>query len=95
MAKDGRVIYGPYKIDGTLWQPCEVDVCNGVLEGSNYFYVATMFFPYFVGCWGPGNAAMNLAPSCSANPRICGSFGSSLYTSVMLVLSALVFMTFM
>lgn len=29
LAKDGRVIYGPYKADGTLWQPCEVDVCNG------------------------------------------------------------------
>ena len=30
LAKDGRIIYGPYRSDGTLWQPCEVDVCNGV-----------------------------------------------------------------
>jgi hypothetical protein len=30
IAKVGRIIYGPYKADGTVWQPCDVDVCNGV-----------------------------------------------------------------
>lgn len=55
IAKDGRIIYGPFKSDGTLWQPCDVDVCNGVRDGNYYYYVATMFHPYLVGCFGPGN----------------------------------------
>ena len=76
LAKDGRIIYGPYKIDGTLWQPCDVDVCNGVRQGSNYFYVSTMFFPDFVGCFGPGNMAYGLTASCSANPRVCSTSGA-------------------
>lgn len=55
IAKDGHLIYGPFKSDGSLWQPCDVDICNGVIEGTSYNYVATLFFPYTVGCWGPGN----------------------------------------
>lgn len=72
LAKDGRVIYGPYKTDGTLWQPCDVDICNGRREGRNYYYVSSLFHPYFVGCWGPGNAAVFRA-ECSSNTRVCGS----------------------
>lgn len=88
LAKDGRVIYGPFKSDGTLWQPCEVDVCNGVMEGSNYFYVATMFFPYTVGCFGPGNPAYSFTPSCSANPRCCTSGAISMVSSAVVALLA-------
>ncbi len=33
LAKDGRVIYGPFRADGTLWQPCDVDICNGRRDG--------------------------------------------------------------
>lgn len=73
IAKDGRIIYGPFKSDGTLWQPCDVDVCNGVRESTNYFYVATMFHPYLVGCFGPGNQALNIQASCSANARYCST----------------------
>jgi hypothetical protein len=71
LAKDGRIIYGPYKFDGTLWQPCDVDVCNGVQFGYYYGYVSTMFHPYFVGCWGPGNRPVALRASCSSNGRYC------------------------
>ncbi len=76
LAKDGRVIFGPYKSDGTLWQPCDVDVCNGRREGRNYYYVSTLFHPYFVGCWGPGSTAVYRA-ECSSNTRVCGASGSS------------------
>ena len=55
IARDGRIIYGPFKSDGTLWQPCDVDVCNGRRDRQIYYYVSTMFFPYTVGCWGPGS----------------------------------------
>lgn len=71
IAKDGRVIYGPYKLDGTLWQPCDVDVCNGVRFGRYYGYAATMFHPYTVGCFGPGNKAIRLQAQCSSNARRC------------------------
>ena len=72
LAKDGRVIYGPFTASGLLWQPCDVDVCNGKMFTNNYGYVATMFHPYIVGCWGPGNNLKSLGASCSDNPRICG-----------------------
>ncbi|CDW91050.1 UNKNOWN [Stylonychia lemnae] len=72
IAKDGHPIYGPYNSQGKLWQPCDVDICNGVFLGDQYAYVATMFHPYFIGCWGPGNKPM-LSQSCSANPRKCSN----------------------
>jgi len=72
LAKDGRIIYGPFKADGSVWQPCDVDVCNGVYFGVEiYSYVATMFHPYFVGCWGPGTWPPGFAQSCTTNPRKC------------------------
>lgn len=37
IARDGRPIYNPYKHDGTLWQPCEVDICNGRYAFLNYY----------------------------------------------------------
>lgn len=55
IAKDGHLIYGPYKNDGTLWQPNEVDACNGYVYQGQYIYVSTQFHPYTIGCWGPGN----------------------------------------
>eukprot|EP00347_Sterkiella_histriomuscorum_P007900 403347132 len=71
LAKDGHIIYGPFKNDGTLWQPCEVDICNGiVIGGVSYAYVSTMFYPYTVGCWGPGNI-QKIGSSCSTQPKIC------------------------
>ncbi|CDW79421.1 UNKNOWN [Stylonychia lemnae] len=71
IARDGRVIYGPFRSDGDLWQPCDVDICNGRYFTGNYYgYVATMFHPYLIGCWGPANAP-NLQPSCTSNPRVC------------------------
>jgi hypothetical protein len=70
LAFDGRVIYGPFDANGRLWQPCDVDVCNGLYLNNEYVYVATMFHPYTVGCWGPGDS-LHIAQSCSANPRKC------------------------
>jgi hypothetical protein len=57
LAKDGRIIYGPYNEKGKLWQACDVDVCNGRVINGHYAYVSTTFYPYFIGCWGPGNKA--------------------------------------
>jgi len=96
IAKDGRIIYGPFKTDGSLWQPCDVDVCNGVKEGDIYYYVSTMFHPYLVGCFGPGNDGHGLSASCSANARVCDSTTasnarstSSYFQALMLVLGLL------
>ena len=55
IAKDGHVIYGPYKNSGSMWSACDVDICNGITLNGVYSYVATHFHPYFIGCWGPGN----------------------------------------
>lgn len=60
IARDGHLILGPYKSEGKLWEPCDVDFCNGVLVGGNYYYASTMFHPYTIGCWGPGSS--NLWP---------------------------------
>ncbi len=87
-AKDGRVIYGPFRPDGLLWQPCDVDICNGRREGNTYYYVSSMFFPYFVGCWGPGNVA-KYRPACSTNTRVCGSNAMSMTNSIGLAIVAL------
>ncbi len=95
VAKDGRVIYGPYKEDGQLWQPCDVDVCNGRREGNNYYYVSTMFFPYFVGCWGPGNSrSAEIKASCSTNSDYyCGVIESAMKVSNSLGLAILMAFT--
>eukprot|EP00347_Sterkiella_histriomuscorum_P023334 403335042 len=73
VARDGRVIYGPYRGDKQLWQPCDVDICNGMQFGNFYVYVATVFFPYTIGCWGPGNRGDLLTPSCTSNARLCSN----------------------
>lgn len=86
LARDGRVIYGPYKNDGSLWQPCEVDICNGVYLNGNYVYVSTTFFPYTVGCWGPAQMTSS-QPSCTANPRVCKPAFSSGYMTIAKVFS--------
>jgi len=55
IAKDGHIIYGIYKDDGTMVSDCDVDVCNGAWINGVYGYYATPFHPYFVGCFGPGS----------------------------------------
>eukprot|EP00347_Sterkiella_histriomuscorum_P007666 403348040 len=89
VAKDGRPIYNPYKIDGTLWQPCEVDICNGRFTSRNFYaYQLTMFYPYTIGCWGPGNSP-TLKPSCSSNPRVCISTSNGSSSAVNLLINSL------
>lgn len=70
LAKDGHIIWGPYKDDETLWTDCEVDMCNGKVVDGTYGYVSSTFHPYLVGCWGPGTNS-TLSQSCSSKSRSC------------------------
>jgi len=55
IALDGHIIYGPYNANGEIWACEDVDVCNGFwLTDGSYGYASTTFYPYLVGCWGPG-----------------------------------------
>jgi hypothetical protein len=69
VAKDGHGILGPFKSDGSLWQQCEVDACNGVTIGGKYYYVLTSFYPYTIGCWGPASTT-SYSLSCTTNERV-------------------------
>lgn len=92
IAKDGHMIVGPYKSAGALWQPCDVDACNGVTVNGEYVYASTLFFPYTVGCWGPATKQSQYAAGCSSNTNTCYSADSSsifLQLSSMLMLLAL------
>jgi len=64
------MIFGPYNSTGNLWQPCDVDACNGVLLSGSYVYLATMFHPYTVGCWGPSKPKLFLE-KCTSKAKIC------------------------
>lgn len=55
LAKDGHIVWGPYKDEGVVWKSCDVDVCNGKLINGFYGYVSSLKHPYFVGCFGPAN----------------------------------------
>jgi hypothetical protein len=72
LAKDGRPIYSPMYAGEKTYADCEVDVCNGMMINGNYAYVATLFHPYFLGCFGPGSQT-NFSQACSANPRMCAA----------------------
>ena len=69
IARDGRVVYGPYEDTGKLAEG--LDVCNGKevdINGDiNYAYFGREVFPYFVGCFGPGNYP-DYVPECTSNP---------------------------
>jgi len=86
IAKDGRIIYGPYKSDATLWHHVMWTFAMGSDQGNYYFYVATMFHPYFVGYYGPGNIGYGLSASCSANARLCTS-GASAVVNMMIAIT--------
>ena len=49
--------------------------------GDNYGYVATMFHPYTVACWGPGNE-IGFVASCSSNVRKCATFANSAFSNL-------------
>jgi hypothetical protein len=74
---------GPYNATGNLWQPCDVDVCNGVIMNGKYVYVTTLFHPYTVGCWGPGYPKQFLT-SCTSKALICTS-GMTLQNSLFIM----------
>jgi hypothetical protein len=71
IAKDGHLIYGPYRSDGTLITD-GFDICNGMFFDSvgNYGYFVTNTFPYVIGCFGPSNYPQNLQPNCTKNPPV-------------------------
>eukprot|EP00347_Sterkiella_histriomuscorum_P020863 403336175 len=77
IARDGHMIVGPYNSNGVLWQPCQLDVCNGVTINGNYVYAVTMFHPYTIGCWGPGNVKA-YKETCSSNVQLCSDESSSI-----------------
>lgn len=70
IAKDGHIIWGPKNAEGQEWNDCELDICNGLFVDGFYGYAATNYFPYTVGCYGPGNYN-TLAPTCSGIVRQC------------------------
>ncbi len=82
IALDGHVIYGPYNVGGELWSCDDVDICNGFwLDDLSYAYASTSFYPYLVGCWGPGPTVRAHIPSCSTN--VCAGF--SIHVSLLTV----------
>lgn len=72
LSKDGRIIWGPYKDDGTLYDACDVDICNGMEIDGRYGYISTMWHPYILGCFGPGNQIDTIIQECTINPPTCG-----------------------
>ena len=42
--------------NGLPYTSCDVDVCNGIALNGTYAYVATLFHPYIMGCYGQGSA---------------------------------------
>eukprot|EP00347_Sterkiella_histriomuscorum_P003120 403365514 len=70
IAKDGHIIISPLNSAGGFYQPCEMDACNGITIEGQYYYVASVFHPYTVGCWGPARQ-LKVKQACSANTNIC------------------------
>ncbi|CDW88160.1 UNKNOWN [Stylonychia lemnae] len=87
IARDGHSILGPFRSDGQLWEPCDIDICNGVEIEGVYYYVTTLFHPYTVGCWGPG-PMKQVAQQCSNNVKVCSQSKAILYAfeTVMLLI---------
>lgn len=78
IARDGHVIYGPYNADGEIWGCEDVDRCNGFfLADGSYGYASTTFFPYLVGCWGPGATHNEFEPDCTDNGCSTADYESS------------------
>ena len=70
LARDGHIVIGPYKSDGSVWGCTDRDVCNGAFVNGSYVYVGSNTFPYNVGCWGPGPDPLYQV-GCSSNS--CGT----------------------
>ena len=58
IAKDGHLIVGPWNENAKYFQPCDLDACNGFIKDNKYYYVASVFHPYTVGCWGPAQSQL-------------------------------------
>jgi hypothetical protein len=76
VSKDGRVIYSPLYNNGSAYASCDVDLCNGRLIGGQYAYVATLFHPFVMGCYGPGSYP-TVPQQCSLRPRVCNKTAAS------------------
>lgn len=93
VAKDGHLIYGPYKQTGELFTCSSLDICNGFsLDDGSYGYVYSTTYPYTVNCFGPG-VARNMVESCSTNTCSSSSSNSQMLQSGIsaLLISAAVF----
>lgn len=62
LAYDGHIFWGPYKDDGTLYNGCETDLCNGVYVDGFYGYALTSFLPYTLGCFGGAANVKGISP---------------------------------
>eukprot|EP00347_Sterkiella_histriomuscorum_P013180 403365703 len=89
IARDGHMIIGPFNSAGHLWQPRDLDACNGLKIDGNYVYAMSMFHPYTVGCWGPATARKK-SGQCSANEMfVLSSNANQLYAAFSLVFGVL------
>ena len=108
IAKDGRVIYGPRYVDGTVdrtYSPCELDICNGLVntvvaeDGSKdyiYSYRASVYHPYLLGCFGPGtdHDVGMAAQFCSTNPSKCDVAVEGALSSLLLLFATVKMLLF-
>ncbi|XP_021347207.1 uncharacterized protein LOC110446399 isoform X2 [Mizuhopecten yessoensis] len=51
VAMDGYPIYGPNTTGDTWLKTTDLDDCHGKTIGGNYRYIATVDFPYLLGCF--------------------------------------------
>ena len=86
LARDGHIIIGPYKSDGSTWGCSDRDVCNGAFVNGSYVYVGSSTFPYNVGCWGPGPDPLYQV-GCSSNS--CGSLPAETTGSTETIIASL------
>jgi len=93
LARDGHAIYGPYNDAGELWACDEHDICNGVFfDNGQYAYVATVTYPYLVGCYGPSTVQFfPIDDECSSNEKCFACQGLTIASSVLVALAALNF----
>jgi hypothetical protein len=73
LANDGHIIWGPYDSTGALFNPCNLDHCNGAVIDGVYGYASTTQFPYLPGCYGPASSRDSIQPQCTMNAPTCTS----------------------
>ncbi len=73
LAKDGHIIWGPYDSSGSLFDPCDLDYCNGGTIDGVYGYAATTYHPYLPSCFGPATSRGSIQQECTMMAPYCSS----------------------